>query len=338
MGTNRRANAVLFGFDFQVNAAIVLMIENITDLNEIRLESNNEDIDITLNSGNHILAQAKAIEKSSSDFTNVRKNLKKSLESLSEGNSKVKADKLILITNSPNPLNDDNSRSIFYGHAHRDFSTLPQSSQNIINEYLEKINQPLNTDLFRIQVLPFETDDENERYKVVLQEINDFIGNLKLQTPGLGKELHQIWKNQIFVNGSKKDETIFLNKKDIIWPAIVISTDIEKMGNDFEDYCDEFDFDEIVRQYKDIINYCSERFEFFTQIMYDFNNYRCVDGNKGFKNRMISFLNEKWTNYSYLFNESNVGVNMIEGVSKAILFTIIKKRYEIDRIKQGVNL
>lgn len=43
MGTNRRANAVLFGFDFQVNAAIVLMIENITDLNEIRLESNNED-------------------------------------------------------------------------------------------------------------------------------------------------------------------------------------------------------------------------------------------------------------------------------------------------------
>lgn len=216
MGTNRRANAVLFGFDFQVNAAIVLMIENITDLNEIRLESNNEDIDITLNSGNHILAQAKAIEKSSSDFTNVRKNLKKSLESLSEGNSKVKADKLILITNSPNPLNDDNSRSIFYGHAHRDFSTLPQSSQNIINEYLEKINQPLNTDLFRIQVLPFETDDENERYKVVLQEINDFIGNLKLQTPGLGKELHQIWKNQIFVNGSKKDETIFLNKKDII--------------------------------------------------------------------------------------------------------------------------
>lgn len=53
---------------------------------------------------------------------------------------------------------------------------------------------------------------------------------------------------------------------------------------------------------------------------------------------MISFLNEKWTNYSYLFNESNVDVNMIEGVSKAILFTIIKKRYEIDRIKQGVNL
>ena len=72
--------------------------------------------------------------------------------------------------------------------------------------------------------------------------------------------------------------------------------------------------------------------------MYDFNNYRVLDGNKGFKNRMISFLNEKWTNYSYLFNESNVDVNMIEGVSKAILFTIIKKRYEIDRIKRGVNL
>lgn len=31
MAKSRRANAVVFGFDFQVNAAIVLMIENIED-------------------------------------------------------------------------------------------------------------------------------------------------------------------------------------------------------------------------------------------------------------------------------------------------------------------
>lgn len=60
MGKDRRANAVLFGFDFQVNAAIVLMLENIKELQSLRLESENEDIDIELYSGNHILAQAKA--------------------------------------------------------------------------------------------------------------------------------------------------------------------------------------------------------------------------------------------------------------------------------------
>ena len=44
MAKSRRANAVVFGFDFQVNAAIVLMIENIEDLKSLRLEGNYEDI------------------------------------------------------------------------------------------------------------------------------------------------------------------------------------------------------------------------------------------------------------------------------------------------------
>lgn len=40
MAKSRRANAVVFGFDFQVNAAIVLMIENIEDLKSLRLRRN----------------------------------------------------------------------------------------------------------------------------------------------------------------------------------------------------------------------------------------------------------------------------------------------------------
>ena len=36
--TNRSATSVLFGFDFQANAAIVLMLENIKYMTSIRLE------------------------------------------------------------------------------------------------------------------------------------------------------------------------------------------------------------------------------------------------------------------------------------------------------------
>lgn len=43
---NRRADATLFGFDFQVNAAIVIMLDNIENMKSIRLESENEDIEI----------------------------------------------------------------------------------------------------------------------------------------------------------------------------------------------------------------------------------------------------------------------------------------------------
>ena len=88
MAKSRRANAVVFGFDFQVNAAIVLMIENIEDLKSLRLEGNYEDIEIELENNQYILAQAKAVERSSSDFRNVRKNLEKSLISISLSVSK----------------------------------------------------------------------------------------------------------------------------------------------------------------------------------------------------------------------------------------------------------
>ena len=88
MAKNRRANAVNFGFDFQVNAAIVLMLENIEDLSSLRLEGDFEDIEVRLSNDEYILAQAKSVEKSSTDFRNVRKNLEKSLMSLSEGAQK----------------------------------------------------------------------------------------------------------------------------------------------------------------------------------------------------------------------------------------------------------
>lgn len=77
MERSRRADAVVFGFDFQVNAAIVLFLENIEEVEKICLEGNYEDIELELSSGKMILAQAKAVEKASSDFANVRKNLKK---------------------------------------------------------------------------------------------------------------------------------------------------------------------------------------------------------------------------------------------------------------------
>ena len=55
MARSRRANAVVFGFDFQVNAAIVIMLENIEDLQSLRLEGNFEDIEIELNNHQYIL-------------------------------------------------------------------------------------------------------------------------------------------------------------------------------------------------------------------------------------------------------------------------------------------
>lgn len=332
---SRRANAVMFGFDFQVNAAIVLMIENIEDLKSLRLEGNYEDIELELQNNRYILAQAKAVEKSSSDFRNVRKNLEKALVSLSEGGQKVDAKQLILITNSPNPLNEDASRSIFWGNAHRTFLSLPETSQELIRGYLDNISYPLDVNKFMIQVLPFETDEDIERYKVIRKVVDDFIGDLNLNIPGLGKKLLKIWYEEVFKNGTKKEAVIQLKKKDIVWPIMVIATDIVYCDDSFADIFDSSAYDEIVRQYKDTIESCCERCEFFIKVLCDYNTYQTT---KKLSDKALDFAMNKWQDYLSEFELDGMDEEMQKGLVQIILYRIVRNRIVIQNIKKGVKL
>ncbi|WP_276873085.1 hypothetical protein [Levyella massiliensis] len=333
---NRRANAVLFGFDFQRNATIILMLENIKDLNSVRLEGNAEDIELTLDNGLKILAQAKAVEKSSHDFSHVRQNLKKALISLSEGAQKTTPQQLIFITNSPNPFNDLGSRSVFSGFpTRRSFSTLPPSAQKIVNNYLTNIENPLDLQKFTVQVFPFETDDEAERYKAVLQAINDFIGTLNVNSPGLGKWLLQIWNDNLFTNGSKRDPSIELSKKDIIWPILVHETDINRCEDDFLNQFELGVYEEIVRLYSTTIDSCCERIEFFTKILYDYIKFPST---KKAMEKCNDFIDNSWEKYKSEFSSGCIDDNTLEGLTKVVLYNVIRRRITINKVKQGVNL
>lgn len=340
MSRSRRANAVMFGFDFQVNAAIVLMLQNIKGLKSLRLEGNNEDIDIETDDETHILAQAKSVEKSSSDFSNVRANLKKSLMTLSEGCQKVKTSELILITNSPNPFQDKNFKrsSIFYGTARRNYSSLPEEYKKIINNYIKEIKDPLNLEKFIIQILPFETDDDRERYKSVLQEIDNFIGELNLEKPGLGKKLHRIWKDEIFKNGTKNNAELKLSKKSLIWPMLVQVTDVHGCESAFIDKYELIDYEEIVQKYEAIINSCCERVEFFTKILYDYNTYKNCRQSIASNNITFDFIEDSWKNYISEFDSVNISKELRKDLITVIVFNVIRRRNIINDIKQGVRL
>lgn len=335
MAKDRRANAVMFGFDFQVNAAIVLMLENIDDLKALKLEGNYEDIELELNNNEYILAQAKAVENSSIDFKNVRANLNKALCSLSEGAQKSYAKQLILITNSPNPLKEDLSKNLFLGVAHREYKTLPKSSQALINNYLSKIEQPLDTDKFMIQVLPFETDNELERYKMVRQAVDDFVGDLNLNIPGVSKKLLGVWQNDVFKNGSKKDAAIKLKKSDIIWPIMVLATDVERIDDEFADILDVSLYEEIIYKYKDLIDSCCERCEFFIKVLCD---YQAFQSSKKASEKCLDFSLNKWEEYKSEFKLKNADEETEKGLIQIILYSIVRNRIVIDRIKKEVRL
>lgn len=335
MPKNSRANSVVFGFDFQVNAAIILMLEHIDELKSLKLEGNYEDIELKLQDDEYILAQAKSVERGSSDFHNVRENLKKALRTLSAGASKVKTRQLILITNSYNPLNEEESRFIFNGEAYRDFCSLPESSQAIISRYLEDIEKPLSVNKFLIQVFPFETDNDNERYKFVRKKVDDFIGELGLNIPGIAKSILTTWHEDVFQNGTKRNADIVLDKKSVIWPLVVKATEIDCCDRNFLDWFDDSLYNEIVYQYKDVINSCCEKYDFFIRVLYDYISFHSDKSNR---EKCVEFALSQWKNYLEDLRLNNVEYEVQEGFIQIVLYNIVKNRINIDRIKRGANL
>lgn len=340
--TNRRADSVLFGFDFQSKAAMILILENIKSLHSVRLEGNEEDIELTLDNNRKILAQAKAVVNSSYDFNNVRKNLKKALISLSEGAQKTNAEKLVFITNSPNPLNESHSKNIFGGGlpTRRSFLDLPPTAKEIVRKYIKDIENPLDLEKFIIQTFQFETDDPEERNKVVKQAINDFIGRLDISASyGLGEFLMNTWSNDIFVNGTKKDVSIELYKKDIVWPILVHETKITNLDNDkFKEQFDIGVYEEVVLQYENIINSYCESIELFTKIIYDYAQFKPSTKIKQME-KCSEFIDNMWESYK---SESFFGgidnEELSEALIKIIIYNVIRRRFTIDKVKKAVNL
>lgn len=335
MAHSRRADAVVFGFDFQVNAAIVLFLENVKDVKSLRLEGDYEDIEIELENGKYILAQAKAVERASDDFSNVRKNMKKAITTLSEADHKAKASELIMVTNSPNPFNDDGSKGAFYGPSKRWYKDLPESARNLVDDYLKDLKEPLDTDKFKVQVIPFETDEDDERYKVIMQCVNDFVGELNTNTAGLGKKLLNVWHWQVFDNGGKHNSAIRLRKKDIVWPILVKVTEDNTLDDEFKEQFDIGLLEEVRNRYSETIENHCERCEFFIKILSGFNSFK---SEKKPIEKINDFIDKKWCDYSDEFSSEIVDDEVKEAITKIVMYKVLRQRYVIKRVKEGTNI
>ncbi len=335
MAKSSNASPELFGFDFQVNATIFLLLDNIKDVEKIRMEGPSEDIQLTMNNGNSIMAQAKSVVKGSSDFSNVRSNLKKAIKTLSEADGKS-VEQLILITNSKNPLKEDTSKSFFYGPptlvGYRDLS---DEAKKIIDEIVERLNISFNKDKFQIYYFMFETDNLKTRYKVIEEKIRDFINQLNLGQVLSVTELMQVWQNDLFHNGSQTDITIKLSKKEIVWPVIVLT-----LGKQLpSEYIDEYDqgfINEVTSQYSYLVNNNTEQYDLITKILYDYNN--SSNYALPMKERTRKFIKEKWKDYISAFSLEALDEEVQEAVTKVVLAKIIQQRYLINNISREVSL
>lgn len=261
------ATAAAFGWDFQSNAAIMLMLKNIEKASRVKVEGQSEDIEIIFSDGRKLMSQVKAVMKPE-DYSHVKEKLDSGLRTLNNAARNPDIEQLAFITNSPNPFNDRTTMFKFSSPLNIvPFSELPTSCQRIINQLCSSRGYDFDRALLKIYVMQFHGEDLDERFKVLTSLTTEFLNHLgvhKIST----SNLLTLWQHSFAVNASQSTTTI--TKEHMIWPIIAILCEVSEDDAEFETY-DEGDVAEILQKYRSVINNNSDRFDFVSCVLSDYN-------------------------------------------------------------------
>jgi hypothetical protein len=204
------------GWDFQRNAAIVLMLLNIEKAKSVKVEGGSEDIEIFLNNGKAIYSQAKFV--ADPDNTNpVIRNLEKSLRTLNTASKNNDFEDLIYITNSSNPFNSIRTlRAFSSGLNMLPYADLPEICRKKIDQILEKNKYNLDKNCLSVYVMQFYGSKAENKYKVIKEQINELLNKLKLSNLGIEGELLNLWQNEFFINATEHNTKLSISKEQMI--------------------------------------------------------------------------------------------------------------------------
>ncbi len=334
--TNKGSNAAAsaFGWDFQANAAILLMLENIKEAKSVKVEAETEDIEITLNNNNIIYSQAKSIENINS-ISNLLEKLKDGLRTLNNAYNNQDAECLIYITNHSNPFNDKTSIQYFLGRSKLKYEELTEECKKKIDDIITKNNYSIDTNKLKIYTLPFYGSDKDNRDKAIKEAVGEFLDELDINSPYTPKRMLEIWQKDFFHNSTIPDSTLQIKKKDMMWALIAEACKFNPEDNFLLYNCDEGDIDEIEYKYKAIINNKTEEFVFANKILSDYEQYSKSSISC---KKMEKFINEEYVRYSNEFDIKHIDERLKNCLIKVILHKIITKKHLIGKIKKGANI
>lgn len=332
--SNNCAAPSLFGWDFQINAAIAILIDNINEVEKIRVEGCKQDIEITLSNKEKIYAQAKAVEKAG-DYSNVKKHLANALNSLNNtaNDSKDNVKQFIYITNTENPMGNMQTVSQFIGpYVRHNYNDLSDKTKKIVDETLSKSEKSvkIDKDKLYIYVLSFQNGlTEKDRYTNIKRIVDDFIENILENRHGIGAKILDVWQKELLLNGSVSNTSITLNKKQFTWIIVVKAIENSLEDNSFYNEFDISEVQAIQNHFSKIINIATVRFEFVSAVLTDFNAFIPKERSK----KTNEFINQNWQNYKTLFSLEGLSADTQEILIKSILARIIYQSNTINRMK-----
>lgn len=218
---NRNASASAFGWHFQINIAIYLMIKYFGKFKEMKIEGEKEDIEISLNNNKKIYAQAKSKQNINDGKTNSYSiKLKEALKSLSDVNDND-SESLIYISNlEPNPLNSGTNEFEFVSFLK--YNELSLASKEKIDIQIKKLSSKINKDRLIIAKVPFWGEDKETRQKYIITKIEDFLTFISSDLLPYKNRFMEMWESEAFYNSTLNNIKLKIKKEDVLWKLLVL--------------------------------------------------------------------------------------------------------------------
>lgn len=320
-----------FGWDFQSNAAIMLMLKNIERASKVKVEGHTEDVEITFADGKMLMSQVKAVVKPD-DYSHVKEKLEAGLRTLNNAAKLSDVEQLVFVTNSPNPFNVTATMFKFSSPLNIvPFSELPTVCQQAIDDICSSKGHDLKTEMLTVCVMQFHGENEDERYKVLTMLTSEFLNNLGIQNISTS-QLLTLWQHSFAVNASQL--TTSITKKRMVWPVIAIRCEVGEDDAKLDNY-DECDVADILQKYRSVINNNSERFEFISRVLSDFSEFHPEMKSK---DRIKKFIDDNWRNYKDYFDLKKADKPTEEMVIHLAVTNVLRCRKVIAEIKGKVKL
>lgn len=326
----------LFGWDFQINAAIAILIDNISQVEKVRVEGKKQDIEITLTNKEKIYAQAKAVE-TPGNYNNVKKHLANALNSLNNtaAKSKNNVKQFIYITNSENPLGNIQTISQFIGpYVRHSYNELTPKSKTIVDNALSKAEQAIaiDKDKLYIYILNFNNNglSQKDRYTNIKRLVDEFVEGLLENRNGIGGTILDVWQKELLLNGSTANTNITLDRKSFMWIIVVKAIENSLYDNSFYKEIDISQIQTVENHFREFINTSIVRFEFITSVLSEFNNFKPKQKNK----KTEEFISTNWENFKEEFSLEDLENDTQEILIKRILARIIYQSVTINNMKE----
>lgn len=323
------ASPTIFGFQYQIDAAICFFVRSIKDFSEIRVEGRLEDIEIECVSGSKYFLQVKSIV----NIDNYRSddNFKKALISLSSLKLR-KNDKIGYCSNQRDNFILKSKEFTHNSIIEYEYNDLTSNTKNRIDNLISKNMLSIETNKLLLIKIPYnQSVNLNTKRAFIIEEVQKLLSRCKCDIY-LAEDLVQKWHDDFEHMATSRSPMFSRTKEDFIF--VILATYLDEKSSDIQPQ-DESLVEEINDIYKKLIKENTIDFKVSNIIYSLYEEYK--------KNTTKQTINEFILIYfedisKIIFGKKNSLAEVEVEALRLIVKNILHLRIKVKEIKREVNL